>query len=135
MYHPAMSPTGAATAAAAIAEAQRREEEEMTPYNPQDLEGWEFKILRSATGKFRDAAFLRSTLEEEAGAGWSLVEKFDNHRLRLKRPASARKDDAYRDVDPYRTYVGMRRNTIALVILALSLSFVAGLLAFVLALR
>ena len=44
-------------AAAAAAERRRRrnlEEEQMTAYRKDDLEqGWEFKILRSATAQFR----------------------------------------------------------------------------------
>lgn len=45
-----------AAAAAAAAKRRREEEEEhMTPYTPSDLaENWEFKILRSATGSFKD---------------------------------------------------------------------------------
>jgi hypothetical protein len=67
------------------------EEEEMTPYTPQEVaEHWEFKILRSATTQFRDPVRLRSILEEEARAGWTMIEKFDDTRVRLKRPASAR---------------------------------------------
>src|SRR5437763_7773178 len=99
--------TGAAAAAAAR---RRREEEEeqMPPYSPRDLaENWEFKILRSATGAFKDPAVMQRYLAEEAEAGWALVEKFDNSRLRLKRPAAARQQDAQGTVDPYRTSVGL----------------------------
>lgn len=65
--------------AAAVAEQQRRhEEEELTSYRSQDLQGWEFKILRSATGAFRDPAKLQQALAEEATFGWELVEKFDD---------------------------------------------------------
>jgi hypothetical protein len=57
----------------------------MTPYTPQDIaENWEFKILRSAASQFRNPAWLRSILEEEARAGWIMIEKFDNSRVRLK---------------------------------------------------
>jgi hypothetical protein len=103
---------GAAAAAAAVvaaraAEEARREEEEMTPYSKQDLDdGWEFKFLRSATGKFRDPIFQRAVLEEEARAGWTLIEKFDNTRLRLKRPTSERGRDTTASIDPYRIWVG-----------------------------
>lgn len=39
-------------AAIAMAELSRQqEEEELTSYKSQDLQGWEFKILRSATGQ------------------------------------------------------------------------------------
>ena len=83
--------SAAAGAIAAAIARERREEEEMTPYSPSDLsENWEFKILRSATGKFRDSIWLRGILQEEGRAGWTMVEKFDDSRVRLKRPAGAR---------------------------------------------
>ena len=108
----------AAAAAAAAAEAARQEEEEMTPYSPKDLaEDWEFKILRSVTNKFRDPVSLHSALQEEARAGWILVEKFDDTRVRLKRPASARAKDASVSFDPYRTWVGMSQTRYAVIVL------------------
>jgi hypothetical protein len=95
-------------AAAAAAELIRKEEEEMTTYTREDLtEGWEFKILRSMTSAFKKPEKLRAALEEESKAGWVLVEKFDDARLRLKRPVSAKEYDAHLDVDPYRSYVGI----------------------------
>jgi hypothetical protein len=89
---------------AAARRRREREEELMTTYTPKDLaEGWEFKILRSTISGFRRPERLRAVLEEEARAGWTLVEKFDNCRIRLKRPSDARKNDASLDQDPYRT--------------------------------
>jgi hypothetical protein len=111
---------GASSAAAAAAAARRQamlrqEEEEMTGYSPQDLaDDWEFKILRSATGAFKNPEKLRAVLDEEKRAGWVLVEKFDSGRLRLKRPASARQLDGKLDFDPYRNNVGTTEGTIAL---------------------
>lgn len=87
----------------------------MTTYTPEELrDGFEFKILRSATGRFKDPEFLRRSLAEEAPAGWSLVEKFDDGRIRLKRPAAARGHDAALGVDPYRTTVGMTEQQLAI---------------------
>ena len=89
----------------------------MTPYTPHDLaENWEFKILRSATGAFKDPAVMQRYLAEEAQAGWTLVEKFDNSRIRLKRPATARQQDAQGTFDPYRTRVGISEVGLGLVI-------------------
>jgi hypothetical protein len=100
----------AAAAAAAAAEAarlQREEEEEMTPYSEDDLrDDWEFKILRSTSDTFRRPDELRRVLEEEGRAGWVLVEKFDDQRLRLKRRSDAQAHDYAADFDVYRTYVG-----------------------------
>ena len=101
--------SGSADAAAA---AQRllEEEEAMTDYSTQDLAGeWEFKIVRANTGVFRNPAELAKLVKEESLTGWILLEKFDNTRIRFKRPVSARQDD-YRlpqGVDPYRTQYGM----------------------------
>lgn len=91
----------------------------MSGYTPEELaQGWEFKFLRSATGAFKNAAFLRQTLDEEGRAGWVLVEKFDNSRVRLKRPATARAGDAALGFDPYRTHVGISETQFGLLIAA-----------------
>jgi len=106
--------------------AARQEEELMTPYGPKDLaEGWEFKILRSATGGFRNPEWLRSVLAEEQRAGWVLLEKFDDTRIRLKRPASAQANDATLDFDARRTFVGMKQGLLAVIIVACALSSAA----------
>ncbi len=121
---------GSAAAAAAAQRRMLKEEEEMTNYSAQDLAGeWEFKIVRANTGVFRNPAELEKLVKEEALAGWILLEKFDNSRIRFKRPVSARRDD-YRlpqGVDPYRTQYGMNPLTFALlltlVIVGLSFGF------------
>lgn len=124
-----MSAIGATTAAAAAEAARLRmqaEEETMTPYSPSDLsEGWEFKILRSANGKFKDLVWLHTVLAEEARAGWTLLEKFDNTRVRLKRPASARSRDSVLNFDPYRTWVGISQLRYTLIILAIVFGSIA----------
>jgi hypothetical protein len=61
---------------------------------------------------------MRAILDEESQAGWVLVEKFDNGRVRLKRPASARQNDHGLSIDPYRTYVGYTETQYVFVILA-----------------
>jgi hypothetical protein len=106
--------TTAAAAAARAAEVRRQEEEEMTAYGPNDLEQYEFKIIRSATGAFKDPAKLRTVLEEEAKAGWELVEKFDNSRVRLKRALEWRDKDRALMQDPYRTTIGISEGKLAL---------------------
>ena len=76
----------------------------MTSYMPQDLaDDWEFNILRSAYGAFNDPERLREILDEEARAGWKLVEKFDHQRIRLKRQTGMKDNDALLDFDAYRT--------------------------------
>lgn len=127
-----MSTAGAGAVAAAIAaEMQRREEEEMTPYGPADLAGgWEFKILRANTAAFRDPARFRAILDEEARGGWVLVEKFDDYRVRLKRPARAKEvqGDFAEGYDPYRTTVGASSGKIAVALLAGALLAAIGLM-------
>ena len=104
--------TAATTAATAEKQRQKRlaeEEQDMTPYTRTDLDGdWEFKIVRSDVGAFRKPEVLNDLLEEQAQAGWVMLEKFDNNRVRFKRPRSARARDAFLPdgVDPYRTRYG-----------------------------
>ena len=105
-----MTSTAAIHAAQEAAKAKQEEEEFMTTYRNTDLtEEWEFKIVRSATSAFKKPAVLQQVIEQETLAGWTLLEKFDDNRLRFKRPASMRKKDAMlpRDVDPYRTQFGI----------------------------
>jgi hypothetical protein len=119
---------GAAAAAAAAKLAADREEEELSSYSDRDLaDDWEFKILRSQTGAFKKPEKLREALDQEAKAGWVLVEKFDNSRLRLKRPASARALDGKLDPesDPYRTNFGMSEGKQVALVLGIVLGAIA----------
>jgi hypothetical protein len=126
--------TVAATAAAVQQEKRRKlmeaEEENMTGYTHDDLAGdWEFKIVRSDTGAFRRPEVLRELVEKEAQAGWILLEKFDDNRVRFKRPRSAQAKDAYRpaEVNPYRTHYGsFFTRRAALVTMMMGLAFLVG---------
>jgi hypothetical protein len=105
--------SGAAAAAAAAARRrllEEQEEQEMATYGSDDLAGdWEFKIVRSNTTAFRNPATLARLLHEEAQAGWVMVEKFDNTRIRFKRQRKARLNDSQlpHGFDPYRVHYGM----------------------------
>jgi hypothetical protein len=123
--------TGATTAAAAAAYQRKlqREEELMTKYNTDDLEGWEFKIVRAATRKFKDPEFLRQTCEEEARSGWEMLEKFDNCRLRFKRKIENRDRDLRQEIDPYRTQVGMTSDQLGFLITVLVFLGIGALIA------
>jgi len=119
--------TGAIAAAAAL-EAMHREEEEMTVYTETDLnENWEFKILRSNTGAFRKPEELQKACDEEKQAGWVLVEKFDNYRLRFKRPRSAPTHSTALSVDPYRSYYGISSGPYVALTIAITLAVVFGI--------
>jgi hypothetical protein len=109
-FVPVSSAATTAASAAALQEHQRKlreEEEQMTGYDGEDLDGWEFKIVRASTRKFKHPRFVRQVCEEEARAGWEMLEKFDDYRIRFKRRVDHRTDDRHRDQDPYRTQIGM----------------------------
>ena len=92
----------------------------MTNYSREDLANdWEFKIVRSLTAAFRNPAALEKLRQEEAQAGWVMVEKFDNARIRFKRPVGARENDSRlpQGVDPYGTYYGIGSTTFILLVL------------------
>jgi hypothetical protein len=119
------------------------EEEQLTPYDsketidsmdekivPKDrkansdprLVGWEFKILRSSQESFRDPQVFKQVLEEESLAGWILLEKLDDRRLRFKRPIAMRevlKADLL-PIDPYRTTYGKNSPWTRLAIIAIT---------------
>ena len=93
---------------------QRREEveeENLTRYesniSSDQPKGWEFKILRTSSGGFRRRKILNKVCAEEAQAGWILLEKMDDHRLRFRRPVTARDRDSQCKIDPYRTRYGI----------------------------
>ena len=117
---PVTSGAGAAIAAAAAAK-QRKEEEQMTTYNRDDLDGWEFKIMRSTFGRFNSHQAIEKVRAVERQTGWELVEKFDEYRLRFKRRVERRTNDHLATVDPYRTSTGSRIGAYTGIILALVL--------------
>jgi hypothetical protein len=102
----------------------------MTKYNTDELDGWEFKIVRSATGKFKNRDFVRELCQEEAKAGWELLEKFDDNRIRFKRRVEKRDQDHYLQSDPYRTNVGISAQSMGAVFTAIGVGLaVLGVLA------
>jgi hypothetical protein len=108
----------AAAAAAARLRALQEEEERLTVYSPEELaQGWEFKIVRANTAAFRDGGVLKQVCDEEAQSGWELVEKFDDSRLRFKRPAAARNSPSPTGIDPYRTTYGISQGAMVAIIL------------------
>ncbi|MCP4549440.1 MAG: hypothetical protein GY835_23540 [bacterium] len=103
----------------------------MATYKSDDLDGWEFKIVRSNTGKFRNYDAVNLLCQEEAQAGWEMVEKFDDQRIRFKRRVEKRSMDSHLQTDPYRTSVGMSENRAVVIGLGLVILLVgAGLLFF-----
>jgi hypothetical protein len=113
----------------------------MTHYTEDDISGdWEFKTVRSSTSAFRKPEVLNKLLEEESQAGWVMLEKLDDSRVRFKRPRSAQAKDTYlpEDVDPYRTHYGPLSNRQAMMTLLMGLLLLfalAGILVFTYAAR
>lgn len=99
----------------------------MTAYGA--AEDWEFKIVRSISG-FRKPQRLRAMLVMEALAGWELLEKLDDNRVRLRRKTSQRAADATRAVDAYRTNYGASQWTIALLSVLVAVVLVVALFVF-----
>jgi hypothetical protein len=127
-------PHGAFVAIHAAEEKRRRaeeEEEEMTSYTTEDLENkWEFKIVRSEIGAFRKPEVFQNLLQEEQIAGWEMVEKLDDRRVRFKRHKDARRKDTMlpQGYDPYRTTYGRSTaKTAVLIGIALAIALTVGI--------
>jgi len=119
---------GSAAAAAAARARMQEEEEKLTTYHKDDMDGWEFKIIRSYQKYFKKPENLRKIREEEARAGWEMVEKFDDYRVRFKRRIDKRQNDQFlKDIDPYRTQVGLSSGRLAAIIIWVSI-LVVGLI-------
>ncbi|MEB3181174.1 MAG: hypothetical protein VKL59_19380 [Nostocaceae cyanobacterium] len=86
---------------------KRKSAAKSSPKDPR-LVGWEFKIVRANRNLFRDPAMFRRLCEEEAQAGWILVEKLDDRRVRFKRPIALREiiRSEFLPYDPYRCHYG-----------------------------
>ena len=126
-----MSGASAAVHAAQEKKKREREEEEMTRYTDRELaEEFEFKIVRSTTNAFKKRETVEQVIAEEALAGWKMIEKFDDNRLRFKRPASAKRNDYNLPpgIDPYRTSYGMTEFGLAMTILGV-MGLIGGLIA------
>lgn len=128
----ATAAAGAVAAAAAAAALRRMQEEEerLTEYNKDDLNGWEFKIVRANTRKFKNPEAVRQLCAEEAKAGWEMIEKFDDTRIRFKRPIGKRAGDQFLDVDPYRTHIGITEGQTVVIVLGVLL-LAAGIAALI----
>ncbi len=105
---------------------EKREEEEeeiLTHYEPKEQfgtesqpqqngsplnRGWEFKIVRASRDLFRDPTVFQHLCREEAQAGWTLLEKLDDRRVRFRRAIATRNKVRPENLgfDPYRCYYG-----------------------------
>lgn len=80
----------------------------MSNYHSDDLDRYEFKIVRASSRRFHRPEVFQQLLQEEALAGWEMLEKLDDQRVRFKRNKDMRRKDATLPpgVDPYRTQFG-----------------------------
>ena len=67
----------------------------------------EYKVVQAQTPLFSDTAKMHEILDQEARAGWQLLEKEDNYRIKLQRNISHRENDKNLDFDAYRSNVGV----------------------------
>ncbi len=117
---------------------QDQEEEAMTRYTIDELQNdWEFKIVRATDQRFRDPVVLQQLMDDESIAGWQMLEKLDNNRVRFKRRISESRSDYLlpSDVDPYRTQIGRTasdQEKIILVVGAVVAVLLAGIAVFLL---
>ena len=122
-----MSDDAAVHAKTAGGRSDRKGAEELARYGAEDLnDDWEFKILRSRSGAFGQQDVVERVCEEESHAGWRMVEKCDNHRLRFKRPANMEVDDLLCPVDPYRTVYRVNSPNLGKLTVAVTTGIVLG---------
>ena len=67
----------------------------------------EYKVIQSQTPLFADTAKMHEILAQEAKAGWELLEKEDNYRIKVQRDTKHRENDKNLDIDAYRSSVGV----------------------------
>ncbi|PCI73978.1 MAG: hypothetical protein COB20_15630 [SAR86 cluster bacterium] len=95
----------------------------------------EYKTIQAQTPLFADSKQMHAMLEEEAKAGWQMLWKEDNYKIKLQRETSHRENDKNLDFDAYRstvgvssvvTYVGTALLTLAIVSVILYFAIWAG---------
>lgn len=122
---------------------QVQEEEILTPYEADEahgtlahdteqvetikdprLVGWEFKIVRAKRDLFREPEEFQALCVEEAEAGWILLEKLDDRRVRFKRPIALREiiKPEFLSFDPYRSSYGATGLSVTTIISAIAVA-------------
>ncbi|MBN1564544.1 MAG: hypothetical protein JXA10_11935 [Anaerolineae bacterium] len=94
---------------------------------------WEYKIVRARNNEFRYRHHLDALLQQEALAGWEIVEKYNDSQIRFKRPRSARTwdGDLPPHIDPYRTiyHPSAQSSDLQLIVLTMSLIIIVLVIA------
>jgi len=84
----------------------------------------EFKVLHSTTPLFTSSKKIDEIMAEESKAGWQLLEKLDNYKLRLQRNISHRSKDQDLGFDAYRSQVGVNNMIVYSITAAVTLGVV-----------
>ena len=90
----------------------------------------EYKTIQSQTPLFADTGKMHEVLALEAKAGWQLLSKEDNYKIKLQRDISHRENDKNLDIDAYRTAVGVSSVVTYVGTAALTLGIVSIILYF-----
>jgi hypothetical protein len=90
----------------------------------------EYKVVQSNTPMFAETSKMKQVLDEEAVAGWRLLEKLDNYKIRLQRDISHRANDAGLARDAYRTSVGVSSVVTYSITAVITISIVLAILYF-----
>lgn len=67
----------------------------------------EYKTIQCHTPIFADTNKMHKVLAEEAEAGWQLLAKEDNHKIKVQRDITHRENDKNLDFDAYRSTIGV----------------------------
>lgn len=69
---------------------------------------WEYKIVRAQRDLFRNPKIFEKLCKEEAIAGWVMIEKLDDRRVRFRRPHNYQfsPSETISAIDPYRCFYG-----------------------------
>lgn len=84
----------------------------------------EYKVVQASTPFFAKSQNIDAVMAEEAKAGWRLLEKCDNYKLRLQRDISHRANDKNLSTDAYRSQVGINNLIVYGITAAITLAVV-----------
>lgn len=84
----------------------------------------EYKVVQSTTPYFAKSQNISAVMAEEEKAGWRLLEKCDNYKLRLQRDISHRANDKDLSIDAYRSQVGVNNAVVYGITTVLTLAVV-----------
>lgn len=92
----------------AVAAQKQRQQEALHRLQEEYGPDWEFKIMEGLGIAFARREKIQAIVEQEAQAGWGFETRLGDGEIVLRRPISARQQDALLspDFDPYRTEVG-----------------------------